>query len=181
MEDISGLPDFWVAHPDAEAVEVFRTLKSKRDNSGAILYFIKFMNDPSHEIVRRMKPEDRADELKKWLGIEEKDLKNSKGQQFKIVTDCEEWFKHNWLEPTARLLNAHAAKVFQAAAVVEKFPIDTLDQMGEYAKGLEIFHIIKDTYDKAQALFKTQDTTKKKHGGGPVSMADSNEIFEDLE
>lgn len=176
MDNISNLPDFYEAYPDAEAVDIFRKLKEKKpESAGRILYFIKFFNDPSCEILKNLSNDLRREELKKWLGIEQKDL------DLGYVKKTEEWFKNNWMEPTARLLSAHAYKINEMAKVILDFDVDSIDTMEKYADGVEIFQKIKETHDRNVLLFKTQDTIKQKHGGGKISPADTGELFEDLE
>ena len=181
MEDISGLPDFWTAYPEAAAIEVFRNLKEKRENSGAILYYIKLNHDPVYDHLRVLKPDERKEELKKWLGVEEKDLFNTKGQMYSFVQKAEEWFIDNWLDPTSRLLKDSTDKVFQAEKVMRDYEIDSPEKIAGYATFLEAFQVMKTEYDKFLMMFKTKEAVKKKHGGGEISDADSNEIFEDLE
>jgi hypothetical protein len=178
VEDISGLPDFFEAFPEAEAIECFRHLKTKRENASAILYYIKFMHDPMYEHLRLMKPEDRSEELKRWLGIEAKELKNSTGGTYQYIAKCEQWYINHWLDPTAQLLSAHTQKIFDSQKVVRDFQVDSFEAMGIYEKGISTFESIKTIYDKAVQSFKSQTGQKAKHGGGTVGAADTDELFE---
>lgn len=171
MEDKSALPDFFEAHPEAIAIEAFRNLKEKKENASQILYYIKFMVDPQFDHLRVLRPEDRTEELKKWLGIGEKDLFNSKGEMFAIIAKAEKWFKENWLDPTARLFAAHTEKVHQCTKIVEDYEIDSPTAMTEYKGIIDTFHTIKTTHDKSKGMFEVERGQKEKHGGGEVSPA----------
>jgi hypothetical protein len=170
-----NLEDFWIAHPDAEAVEVFRKLKEKRpEEAGWILYYYKFLNDPSCEILRGLSNELRKEELKKWLGVSDKDL------ELRYVQKCEEYYKDNWMEPTARLYSAHGYKINEMAKVILDFVVDSIDSMAKYSEGVENFQRIKEVHDKNGLLFKSQGTIKAKHGGGTPSPASTGKIFEGI-
>jgi hypothetical protein len=169
----NNLPDFWTVHEDAMAVEVFRKLREKKpEASGRIMYFIKYFNDPANEILRGLSNDLRREELKKWLGVEQKDL------DLNYVKKCEDYFKENWMEPPARLYAAHAYKINEMAKIITNYDVDSLDTIDRYVDGIDNFQKIKEIHDKNGMLFKSQETIKAKHGGGTPSPASTGKIFE---
>lgn len=168
--------NFWEKYPDAEAVGVFRELRTKRgpQKSSDILWTIHCMMDPTNEFMQHLPPKERLEELKKFYNITDKDVESP------LFKRSVEWYRRNWMSAPRRYLNSLREKLFAAQEHIETFQVNSPDDIMMLSEIQKAFEVFKKGHDEAEASFRAEGPVKKKLGGDPLGAGDDGSIFDKL-
>ncbi len=162
MEDKIFLHQFWIRHPDADAIPPFKALRTKRGDeaSSRLMWYLTFLNDPEHEYVHKLPRKDRDELLKDYCEIKKGDLSS---QLFK---DADSWFQTNWLSAVKQTYAAFGDKIFDARNAIKTGVIFAPEDIETYKNALLSFKALVSEYEIAKNQFNSE-----------VKSATTNKLF----